>query len=514
MQLLSQAGEKFKAWREERKTRAVEAADPAGVTVPLWLVNAAKFASWVATLSLMYFLWLYTLDIARDRAAALHLTHAGQWVGNVQFWFPYIAGFALVAFGIPYVAKIAIPTFMSLSWSGNFWPKLWALIIALSVSLVVIAGTFTVQGDTLMERDREGLVAVEGVQQGRAALQARIDARQQELSEMMNNRNAYLAQAASVGAAEWERSYVVQARQTSDPRLPMIERALGAARAADAVRADLISLREQLAQSTTVAAVQNEVVTERTGWIVSTLGWLEGVRAILLSLVMDIVALMMPWIALRLEQARARQLGLAGGIPHHPWMIEDKRGEASVADATPGEAARAVFEAGGTREEAEAAARSAAAVHTKREEMYDAETGERLTYRKGTWVKPPKRRGQPSPMQMPPGERLPDETGVAHDGGGRAGMEPATEQREDREATPPEATPELSPDEQDAVDELLAAAQDDSPESDEERHSAKQDEPAGLIGDEEPIEERIDHEKPREPETRPERLIAADVAAE
>lgn len=317
--------ERIGQWWAKRTLNTQEDVDPVGVTVPAWLVRATKFASWLATCSLIYFLWLYTLDIARDRAGELHITHAGAWTGEFSFWWPYVIGFAIVAFGIPYVAKIAIPTFMSLGWRGNFWPKLWALIIAFSVSLVVIAGTFAVQGDTLMERDRESAVAVEQVQQGRAVLEARISARQQELSEMMNNRNAYLAQAASVGAAEWERSYVAQARATNDPQLPRIERALGAARAADTVRADLQSLREQLAQAPAVAAVQGEVVTERTGWIADTLGWLEGIRAILLSLVMDIVALMMPWIALRLEQARSRQLGFVTGVVGKPWAPEELR---------------------------------------------------------------------------------------------------------------------------------------------------------------------------------------------
>ena len=329
MKFIDDAKLKAAVWWRERKDKAEERkaahAEPPGVTIPLSLVRSAKLAAWMAYFSLVYFLWLYTLDIARDRAASLHLTHVGAWIGEIQFYFPYIVGFAIVAIGIPYVAKIAIPTFMSLSWRGNFWPKLWALFIAVAVSLVVIAGTFTVQGDTILERDRDAAVAVENVQQGRAALEAQIESRRQELADMMNNSNAYLAQAASVGAAEWERSYIAQARATNDPRLPMIERALGAARSADTARAEINTLRQQLAQSQTVASVQETVTTERTGWIADTLGWLEGARAMLLSFVMDIVCLIMPWIALRLEQARNRQVGMAEGIAPHPWMIQDLR---------------------------------------------------------------------------------------------------------------------------------------------------------------------------------------------
>lgn len=403
--------------------RVPKAPDPPGVTVPEWLVRATKFASWVATLSLIYFLWLYTLDIARDSAESMHLTHVGAWVGDWQFWFPHVIGFAAVAMGIPYVAKIAIPTFVSLRWDADPTAKAWALGIAVAVSIVVISGTFAVQGHTIMERDRDAAVAVEQVQQGRAVLEAQIASKQQELADMMNNRNAYLAQAASVGAEEWQRSYIDRTPE-NDPQRDRIVRALGAARAADAKRAEIAALREQLARSQGVASVQREVVTERTGWIASTLGWLEGVRAILLSFVMDIVALIMPLISLRLEQARNRQLGLAAGIPQHPWMLEDKRGVA--APAGPRQRAQDVAEAmmagGADPRFAADMARSAASFQAAQELAFD-EDGTPLTevrYFKRADGKPLVK-NQKNKVVVPPGPPQPDETGVEYDGGGRVG---------------------------------------------------------------------------------------------
>lgn len=381
--------------------RKIKEADPPGVTVPAWLVRATKFASWVATFALIYFLWLYTLDVARDRAEALHLTRAGSWVGDLYFWFPHILGFAVVAFGIPYVAKIAIPTFVSLSWKDNFTAKVWSLIIAVAVSLVVISGTFAVQGHTIMERDRDAAVAVERVQNSRAAIEAQIAAIDADLETAMNNRNAYLAQAASVGAiggaAEWERSYVEQARASGDPRLPMLERATGAARAAEAAVARREALRAQLAQAPAVASVTREVVTEQTGWISQTLGWLEGVRAILLSFVMDIVALIMPLIALRLEQARNRQLGLVNSPETSGWApeglrIEDLRAQ----DPIPKNTVQMETQVRAT----------------------NAETGEEevLVKPRPYWRKA--KRGKPTPVEVTP-EVPPDETGVRQDGGNR-----------------------------------------------------------------------------------------------
>lgn len=277
--------------------------------VPASLVSSAKAASWIAYFCLVYFLWLYTLDIARDRAAPLYLTHIGLWVAakdGLRLWFPYIIGFGVISIGIPYVAKIAIPTFMSLTWRGNAWPKAWALFIAISVSLVVFAGTFTIQGDAILEKGRESSVAVAQVEQGAAVLQAKIASKEAELKTMMDNQNAYLAQAASVGAAEWQRSYIDKT-PANDPQRDRIVRALGAARAADAVRANLDALRVQAASQTTIAAVaEHPAATAGTSWISSAIDYIQGIRAILLSLVMDIVALLMPWIALRLEQARNR----------------------------------------------------------------------------------------------------------------------------------------------------------------------------------------------------------------
>lgn len=315
--------DKFDAFAAQFKSSApVEAApkeqDPLGA-IPESLVKSAKLASWIAFFALVYFLWLYTLDIAADRSAALHLTKAGQWTGDIQFWFPYIFGFGAVAVGIPYVAKIAIPVFMSLDWRTNLWPKAWALLIALAVSLVVIAGTFTVQGHSIVEKGRDALVAEQTQQQGVAALEARrnaIDARWKSLTDSSNT--TLQAQAARAGVAGWD-SYIATAKRQaaagtiSESRLALIERAKGSAIAAEEYQKQMDDLTAQIASAPTAASAAARVETGGAGWIQSTMDWLEGTRAILLSLVMDIVCLMMPWIALRLEQARNRQLAMVRG---------------------------------------------------------------------------------------------------------------------------------------------------------------------------------------------------------
>lgn len=393
MSILDQMRVLLREHKEEAEARkAAIKPDPPHVTVPASLVRATNLASWMAYFALVYFLLLYTFDIARDRSASLHVTHFGTWVGDIQIYAPYIIGFLVVAVGIPYVAKIAIPTFTRLSWREAATEKAWALFIAVAVSFVVIAGTFTVQGDTILERDRESVVAVEQTQQAASVLQAQITSKEAELRSMMENRNAYLAQAASVGAVEWQRSYIDQTSR-SDPQRDRIVRALGAARSADNVRAELATLRERAATQTTTAAVASRVTTASNGWIASTLGWLEGARAMLLSFVMDIVCLIMPLIALRLELKRNQQLGMgdSSGWADDAHRIEDHTAD----DPLPVQPMKG-----------------------PREVVRDAETGEELIKitPKAHWRK---KKGKPQRIEADV-MAMADETGVP-DGGARAG---------------------------------------------------------------------------------------------
>lgn len=361
--------------------RAPAPPDPPNVTVPASLVRSAHVAAWLAYFCLVYFLWLYTLDIARDRAEALHLTHVGAWVGDLQFWFPLIIGFAVVSVGIPYVAKIAIPTFMSLTWREAFWPKAWALFIAVAVSLVVLAGTFTVQGDAILERERDSSVAVDRVAQEAAVQTARIADVQHRLDEMTGSNDPYVRVASSMTPAAYERW--VEARR-GDWQYERFVAHRETSAEAERLRNEMTRLREEQAVQTVASEVVGRVETERTGWISATLGWLEGARAMLLSAVMDIVCLLMPWIALRLEQARNRQLAAADfkASIDDAHMIPDLRSE-TAPEPQP--------------------------MDPPREVVRDAETGEELVRvrPKAYWRK---RKGQKQEVNVAP-EPMPDDVG-------------------------------------------------------------------------------------------------------
>jgi len=281
--------------------------DPPGV-IPAWLPKQLKALSWVATAGVFYVLWLFSLSAAKDAAAALHITHAGTWQGDLLFYFPVIAGYLLIALVVAWTGKVAIPAFVSLTWKDNAWPKGWMLIIVLSVSAVIIAGSITVQTETRFEGNRDAAVKVEQVGQGRAALVAQKEQAEKELQTMMDNRNAYLAQAASVGAAEWQKSYIDPLAPT-DPQRDRIIRALGAARAADEKRKAIAALTVAIATAPTEASVAKRVtVGEADNAMASFVDWLGSIRSILLAILQDIACLLLPWIAMRTEQARQRQL--------------------------------------------------------------------------------------------------------------------------------------------------------------------------------------------------------------
>ena len=377
-------------WREACAAlprRAPAPADPPEVTVPLSLVRSAKLAAWMAYFALVYFLLLYTFDIARDRAGTAHFTHVGFWTGDVRVYAPYLVGFFIVAIGIPYVAKISIPTFMSLDWRMNFWPKLWALFIAAAVSLVVIAGTFTVQGDTLLERDRESAVAVDTVAQEAAVLAARIEDVQHRLDEMTRSTSVYVQTAASMSPTAYE---AWMAERRNDWQYERFRAYRQTSIDAEALRNQISELRAQQARQTVTSAVAGRVTNTSNGWIADTLGWLEGARAILLSLVMDIVCLIMPWIALRLEQTRNRQMAFA-----EPREFDESRAIPDLRDQ-PKQKPEPAYE-----------------LQTK---MYD-EDGNELVKRRATFARKPTK-GKKAQATFE-GASLPDETGVAYDGGDR-----------------------------------------------------------------------------------------------
>jgi hypothetical protein len=152
---------------------------------------------------------------------------------------------------------------------------------------------------------------------------------------MVENASAYVRTAASMSPTAYE---AFLAEREGDWQYDRLASYRATSVDAQRLRDEISALREQQARQTVASEVVGRVDTQGTSWIGATLDWLEGARAILLSLVMDLVCLIMPWIALRLEQARAQQLQgapMAAAAAPSPLvdedhMIPDLRGQEPV----------------------------------------------------------------------------------------------------------------------------------------------------------------------------------------
>lgn len=398
MGIFQDAKLKADVWLRERKQRAeekkAERVDPPGVTVPAWLVRSAHFAGWIAYCALMYFLWERVLDVSEAQHSSLEVTHFGVWSNlDLTVFFPLIIGYIFVVIGVPYVAKIAIPILVSLSWRDAFWPKLTALIITILVSVVLITGTATVGSNAIIESERSAAVAVEQVQQERTGIQSQIDRKERELQALINHRNTYFSIAASMTPEAYRRNYIEARRD--DPNIERLRSALGASEDAARLRADIAALEDQRDQMQTTAAVSSEVVTARTQTLNSVMDALNTFWVLMLAVVMDLACLFMPWIAMRLEQTRNAQLARMNGVEGSGWApkshrIEDHSDEDPITSQP---------------------------MRPAREVVTDAETGEELIKitPKPHWRKA---KGKKQKLAVQP-DIPPDETGVEVDGGNR-----------------------------------------------------------------------------------------------
>ena len=282
--------------------------DPPGV-VPAWLVRMADLTSWILIAALMYFLFLWTLEISGDRATPLLISKAGIWELNTAFYWPLLIGFLGSAIGLPLLAKIGIPIFCELSFKkpGQGWPKFWMLILIILTSLVIIAGNMHVINGARLEKNREGAVKVELNDQARGALQANLDAINQDLADITNPAlTTYQAQASREGAAAWAKRVAI-AQAQKDYQADAIARALAAAERGDQLRADRKAAMLALAGAPTQAAAAERIVTQGD-WVTSLVDEIDRVRAVMLGAVQDLAALLLGWIAYRLAAVRKQQL--------------------------------------------------------------------------------------------------------------------------------------------------------------------------------------------------------------
>ena len=544
------------AWNRERRERAEEkrrerdlaAAQDSHHHSRFWLLNVPALATICAAIVEWYWAVLFCIEatgqLGMDWRTSVGSDTAAEGAWHFLFdiqsvW--VLIGLILATMPIVMLSMIWLPVQFAMRGAGRVRRGSLIAVGLLANVLVIVSGT-VVMNYNRQDQVREDLVIEQTAMQGRAAIDARLTFEQEQLRLALSNTNPYLNQAANVGAAEWERSYVAQARATNDPRLPMLERALGAARAADQRRANIERLTVERATAAPEAA-SAAIVNDTVGAELNTFAQhVEVWRPPFVAFICTLIGIFGAWWTLAMLERLNPKDVLRSGWADEAHRIEDQR-------------------------EQEPIAKNPAKMQTVvREE--NPETGEKriLVTPKPHWRT--LKKGQRQQVEVPP-EMLPDEDGVFHDGGNRQASVASGDHTEDSERTahkhdltgevaeesagvvdgvagrneaPPEAGDEgnqsndqTQNDTFDLGDDFASVAEfanDDAPaaedvapeQSEPDAALAETVEPAVEVAEipvEEQAEQAVDHDPPPqpeptqrdEPETREDRLIA-NVAAQ
>ena len=329
--------------------------------------------------------WNYETSAGNDAASA------SLWNFAFSTHWPVFLGLICATVPIVMLSMVWLPVQFSMRGTGRVRRGSVIAVGLLANVLVIVSGT-VVMNYNRQDQVRDALVIEQTADAQRVMLTASVDDLRAELDTLMNHRSTYVATAASVGAAAYERDYVAQARATNDPRLPLLERALGSARRADELRAGIVAARTAVAQAAPAAASQANV-EDTVGRELNTFAqYVEVWRPPFIAVICTLIGIFGAWWVLALMQGLNPRDVMRSGWADEGHRIEDLRAEAPVVPQP---------------------------MRPTREVVTDAETGEELVK-----VKPReywrKRKGKPQRVEFEP-ELPPDETGVSHDGGGRIG---------------------------------------------------------------------------------------------
>ena len=302
---------------------------------------------------------------------------------------PVLVGLIAATAPIVMLSMVWLPVQFAMRGAGRVRRGSIIAVGILANILVIVSGTVVMNYNRQAEV-RDAAVVEQTAAQGRAAIDARLAFEQEQLRLALANDNPYLNQAATVGAEEWERSYVAQARATNDPRLPQLERALGAARAADQRRANIERLTVERATAAPEAASAANV-TDTVGAELNTFAqYVEVWRPPFIALICTLIGIFGTWwVIAMLERMNPRDV-LRSGWADEGHRIEDHSKEEPIVPQP---------------------------MKPAREVVTDAETGEELVRitPKPHWRKT---KGKKHKLDVQP-EIPPDETGVTADGGNR-----------------------------------------------------------------------------------------------
>lgn len=333
------------AWNRERKERAEEKRAARAIAHPehghgkFFLLTIPATATICAAVVEWYWAVLFCIEatgrIDWNYETSFGSAEPASSVFNFAFathW-PVFLGLVCATIPIVMLSMVWLPVQFSMRGTGR-WRRGTVIMCGLLANILVIVSGTVVMNYNRQDQVRESVVIEQTAAQGRAAIDARLQFEQEQLRLAMNNANPYLNQAANVGAAEWERSYVAQARASNDPRLPMLERALGAARAADARRANIERLTIERAQAAPEAASAANV-EDTVGAELNTFAqYVEVWRPPFVAVICTLIGIFGAWWVLALIQGLNPRDVLRSGWAPEGLRLEDQRAEAPIPKQT------------------------------------------------------------------------------------------------------------------------------------------------------------------------------------
>jgi hypothetical protein len=461
--------------------------------------------------------WDYETSFGTATAAA------SNWSFAFSTHWPVFAGLVLATLPIVMLSMVWLPVQFAMRGTGR-WRRGTVIFVGVLANILVIVSGTVVMNHNRQDQVRDALVVEQQAGQSRAGMEAQRAQIQGRLDALLNpDSNSFQSQAARAGVVGWD-VYIETARRqyqegtSSAGRLALIESARGSAVAAETYQAQIDALTVRIAEAPTAAAVAMNV-EDNVGAELNTFAqYVEVWRPPFIAVLATLIGIFGSWWVLALMQGLNPRDVMRSGWADEAHRIEDLRDEPSVTPQP---------------------------MRPAREVVTDAETGEELVK-----VKPReywrKAKGKRQRVETKP-DIPPDETGVDHDGGGRVGSvgpapadqgaESAAEQvaHDDNsdqlsvaeasvgvEPVYPEVEQPISPDYSDeelaAIERELATADQatDEPveptavvDSDPEQVREGGDD-GEVQNDAAPSDEEAQDTPPREPETNPARMIAAE----
>lgn len=335
------AGSILREWKEKREEAKAQKQAAAALNSHhghgrFFLLTVPATATIFAAVVEVYWAFLFCIEatghVLLDWSTAVgsNVPASGEWhfaftINSVMV----LIGLACATVPIVMISMVWLPVQFTMRGTG-LWRRGTMIFCGLLANLlVIISGTVVMNGNR-QEQVREAVVTEQTAAQGRAAIDARLAFEQEQLRLALNNSNPYLNQAANVGAEEWERSYVAQARASNDPRLPMLERALGAARAADARRANIERLTIERATAAPEAATASNVEDTAGRQLNAFAQAVEVWRPPFVALICTLVGIFGAWWTLAIMQGLNPRDVMRSGWADEGHRIEDLRDEEPI----------------------------------------------------------------------------------------------------------------------------------------------------------------------------------------